>query len=264
MPGSQLSEWFVCFPQDSPARLRLFCFPYAGGSAWAFRSWPEWLPAGVEVLGIQLPGRGHRSNQKLLTSLQCVVEGASEAIAPLLDRPFAFFGHSLGALICFETARYLRSRQGVMAGRLFVSGRHPPHVDSASRSVHELPDAEFLGEVQKLNGLPAEVIANPELQRLVLPALRADFYIAETHQSHWEPPLDCPITAYGGSRDADVPEQSLQKWSQCTNGQFSLEMFPGDHFFIHSDERRLLRSVGHHLQGLLSTVPATFTHARIN
>jgi medium-chain acyl-[acyl-carrier-protein] hydrolase len=231
-------------------RLRLCCFPYAGGSAWIHRQWTEWLPIGVEVAAIQLPGRGHRASEPPYVRLQPLLDELEGTLIPYDDVPFAFFGHSLGSLIAFELARRLAS-YGSGPAHLFVSGRPAPGTPRRRPAIHELPDREFLEQVGRFNGLPAAVLANVELRELLLPVLRADFTVSETHHHVPGPRLSCPISAFGGDGDEDVTRHDLERWAEQTNSACTIEIFPGDHFFIHTAERSLLARLSESLRGIV-------------
>jgi len=239
-PTASLGGWIACHTPNPHARLRLFCFPYAGGSAPAFRTWTAGLPAKVEVCPVQLPGRGSRLSEPPFTRLAPLVETLAHVLSPLLDKPFAFFGHSLGALISFELARQLRRQYGVHPVRLFVSAASAPQIPPASAPLHALSDSALLKALCRLNGTPAEVLEHAELMQLMLPTLRADFAVYETYVYSAEPPLNCPVAAFGGLQDHRVGRSDLSAWRDQTCASFSLRMFPGDHFFLNTDQRLLL------------------------
>jgi medium-chain acyl-[acyl-carrier-protein] hydrolase len=232
-------------PCENP-RLRLFCFPYAGGGALIFRTWPDGLPADVEVCPVQFPGRGTRMRERPFTQLLPLVEALAEALVPLLDRPFAFFGHSLGALVSFELARRIRKRYGVHPVRIFVSGARAPQIPRRGTPIHTLPEKEFLAELRRLNGTPGEILDHQELMEIMLPLLRADFAVYETYVYSSEAPLNCPISAFGGLQDRGVNDCDLAAWRAQTAVSFSLRMFPGDHFFL--KQPHILRELSQELQ----------------
>jgi surfactin synthase thioesterase subunit len=213
-------------------RLRLFCFPHAGASALIYRSWQDGLPADIEVCPIQLPGRGTRMMERPFTQLAPLVEVLARALAPLLDMPFAFFGHSLGALVSFELALRIRREYGRHPVRLLVSAARAPQFPHLRSPIHALPEKEFLAEVRRLNGTPGELLDHKELMEIMLPLLRADFEVYETYSYSNETPLSCPISAFGGLQDQRVNDRDLLGWRAQTNGAFSLRMLPGDHFFL--------------------------------
>jgi medium-chain acyl-[acyl-carrier-protein] hydrolase len=243
----ETSSWFS-FPRQNPqASLRLFCFPYAGGNSLMFRKWPDYLPPHVEVCAVQLPGRGVRLSEPAFTQLPALVRAAARALLPYTDKPFAFFGHSMGASIGFELARQLRADNSPQPRHLFLSARNAPQVVVSSPRTYDLPEPEFIAELHRLNGTPKEVLEHEELMSFVIPILRADFALCHTY--HYQPgqPLDCPISVYGGLLDESVPRENLEGWREQTRAAFILRMFPGDHFFIHSDQLLLLRALSQEL-----------------
>jgi medium-chain acyl-[acyl-carrier-protein] hydrolase len=220
--------------------MRLFCFPYAGGGASIFRGWAEQLPKYLEVCPVQLPGRGGRMMESPFCSLGPLIEALTQAMLPYLDIPFTFFGHSMGAIICFELARQLRRRLLPEPLHLFASGRNAPQIREEGPFDYDLPDPEFIEKLRGLNGTPKEVLEHPELIKLMLPLLRADFALIQTYVYSPEPPLDCPITALGGTQDMDISREHLEAWREQTRRSFTLRMLPGDHFFPHTTQSILL------------------------
>jgi medium-chain acyl-[acyl-carrier-protein] hydrolase len=225
------------------AALRLFCFPYAGGGALVYRNWGKILPQDIDVCAVQLPGRGNRLLESPFNRMTLVVEAIGREIVPLLDRPYALFGHSMGAIISFELARLFR-RDGLPAPtHLFASGHKAPQIAKTEPFTYNLPEAEFIAELQRLNGTPKEVLDHPELMEIMIPLLRADFESIQTYLYKDEPPLDCPITALGGLHDQGIGRETLEPWREQTTAAFNLRMFPGDHFFLHSEQSSLLRVI---------------------
>jgi medium-chain acyl-[acyl-carrier-protein] hydrolase len=231
--------------------MRLFCFPYAGGSASVFRTWSSELPAEIEVLPIQLPGRETRLREAPFTHISQLLPKLTEVLRPYMTMPFAFFGHSLGALIAFELTRHLRREGEPGPVHLFMSGHRAPQRPNPDPPIHELPDAEFMEEVRQFNGTPEELLGNAEMMRLVLPFLRADFTIYETYVYTPEEPLDCSISALGGLGDVEVSREDSAAWRELTRGTFSLRMFPGNHFFLNSARRQVVQAVAQDLMRLL-------------
>jgi len=234
------NSWVSC-ASTPQTRLRLFCFPYAGGGGSIFRGWQDHLGAAVQVCPVQLPGRERRIAEKAFTDANLLVSAAARALRPYLDLPFALFGHSMGALICFELARYLRKEQNIQPACLFVSSRRAPQLPSRRPPIYALPDTELIEELRHLNGTPAEVLEHQELLELMLPILRADFKVVETYHYEDQPKLNCPIIAFGGLEDEDSSRAELEAWREQTASRFSLHMIPGDHFFIHTSSRLLLK-----------------------
>ena len=179
-----------------------------------------------------------------------LVEEIMETLTLYEDKPFAFFGHSMGALISFEVARRLRQEHRVGPARLFVSGCRAPHLPHRDKPTYDLPDPEFIEELKRLNGTPQEVFDNPELLHLMLPILRADFTLCQTYAYRSEPPLSCPISAFGGIQDDEVGRDGIAAWREQTSDSFSLRMLAGDHFFLHASQRLLLSFILRELQQL--------------
>jgi medium-chain acyl-[acyl-carrier-protein] hydrolase len=240
-------SWIACRKPNPQARLRLFCFPYAGTGASIFRTWSDGLPADVEVCPVQFPGRGTRLMETPFTQLSPLVDALAQALVPLLDKPFAFFGHSLGALVGFELARQLRRQSGAQPVRLFVSADRAPQIPHRERPIHALPEGEFLVELRRLNGIPGKVLEEAELMQIMLPVLRADFAVYETYVHSTESPLNCPISTFGGLQDHRVSRGDLEAWRDQTSGSFSLRMFPGDHFFWNTIQPLLLEVLSQEL-----------------
>lgn len=249
-----MTPWLVCPKPNPQARLRLFCFPYAGGNAMIYRQWQSSLPLNVEVCPVQLPGRGKRIKELPFDHAQALVEAAARALLPFFDKPFAFFGHSMGGLISFELARHLRRNYNLKPSQLFVSGRRAPQLAKSEAYTFNLPEAEFMEALHRLKGTPAEVLQQPELMQLMLPLLRADFALCETYAYTVEPPLDCPLSVFGGLEDGDVERQQLEAWASQTNAATKVRMLPGDHFFINTQQPLLLRALAHDLQHLMASL----------
>jgi medium-chain acyl-[acyl-carrier-protein] hydrolase len=237
------SPWIVYAKRNPGASRRLFCFPYAGAAAYVFNNWSKFLPNDMEVCAIQLPGRGKRLREPMHTRMSTLCEALYPAVKPLLDKPFVFFGHSMGAVISFELARLLRRERQPLPSHLFVSGRRAAQVREDEPPIYDLPEAEFIAELIRLNGTPREVLEHHELLELMLPLLRADFELIHTYEYSPEPPFAFPITAFGGLEDLEVSSEQLAAWREQTTSQFRLHMLPGDHFFIHRAQDSVLRII---------------------
>lgn len=247
------SPWFVfCSEQrQRDAQFRLFCFHYAGSGASIFRPWTKWLPDQVELVGVQLPGRENRSDEPLLHSMDLVTTPLADAVPPLLDKPFAFFGHSTGALISFELARVLRQRSLPQPRLLIVSGQDAPRVKPAVVR-HNLSDPEFIEVLRGCNGTPDVVLRNPALLEFLLPRIRADGAVYETYRYEHQPPLDCRIVVFHGVEDKMVNSRELSGWQLETRHSFHRYGFPGGHFFVHEAERAVVEHINRELEPFLS------------
>ena len=249
MSKTAKNPW-IAFRRPRPqARLLLLCFPYAGGGAMAYRKWTTELPEEIDVLPVQLPGRERRLAEAPFTRMEPLVDAVTEALTPVLDRPFAIFGHSMGGIVGYEVAQRLRREQGVEPAHLLVSARRAPHLPPDPDEDYKLPDDQFKQRLREMNGTPIEVLEHPELMALILPLLRADFELNDTYGPATHPPLTCPLTAFGGHDDAELPPGALEAWEEATTGRFELEMFEGDHFYLNRHRSRLLEAVASRLLG---------------
>lgn len=231
--------------------MRLFCFSYAGGSAASYYSWQAALDPAIEVCAIALPGRGARLGEPPVRSLALLVETLARIIGRERDLPFAFFGHSLGALVAFEVARHCQRNGAPMPERLFLSGSAAPPNRPLSRRLHELDDASLIAALRQYNGAPAAVLDEPELMALMLPTVRADFALAADYAYQREPALAVPLSVYGGEHDQHVCFDGLKQWRHETTGPTSLHCFPGDHFFIQSARQAVLAQLKSELTAML-------------
>jgi len=237
------SRWFTRLRPRPEARVRLVCFSSAGAGASAFARWPDLLPAEVEVWAVQLPGRETRRLERPMADLVSIVDEIEEHVQPLLDLPFAFFGHSMGALAAFETVRRL-SANGQDASMLFVSGRIAPHLSRVAEDLDALSDEAFIDLMDKrFGGIPSLLKEDMEFRELYLPPLRADAAAVSRYVHIDGPPLDCPIYALGGVDDRSVPRSALDAWDRHTASEFSTHVFPGDHFYIQTARAAVLSRI---------------------
>jgi medium-chain acyl-[acyl-carrier-protein] hydrolase len=207
------------------------------------------LAPDVEVCALQLPGRESRLREAPLTELDQVISAVTTAIRPYLTLPFAFFGHSMGAGMAFELSRSLARGGDPLPNHLFVSGRRGPRLPEPDPPIHDLPDDQFIAEMRdRYGGIPDEVAENPELLELLLPCLRADMTVFETHAFVDGDPVPCPISAFGGEGDWRAGPKELEAWRQETNGSFAMKMFPGGHFFIQTALAEVLQAVSAELR----------------
>ncbi|WCN82396.1 thioesterase II family protein [Micromonospora sp. LH3U1] len=243
-PAGRAQGWLAVPPRRRavPA-VRLICLPYAGGGSSAYTGWQELLGADVEVCPVELPGRQSRWRDPAYTQVGPLVEVLASALAGELDVPYALFGHSMGALVAFELVRELRRRGAPPPRILFAAGGLAPGLRRTSPNIHDQPDAIVVDRLRKLGGIDEEILAEPELLELLLPAIRADFSVCETYEYAPEPPLTCPIVAFAGDRDEDVPPERVAPWREHTSAGFALHVLPGGHFFPMTSRGALLRTV---------------------
>ncbi len=241
------NPWFSQYKPKTHAEVRLFCLPYAGGTALIYRKWPEILPPTIDVCALQPPGRGNRIIEPAFNRIEDLVKALVEVMRPYLDKPFALFGHSMGALISFELARCLRREVNLTPQQLFFSGHRAPQLPDPDPPTYNLPEKEFLAELRRLNGTPPEALENSELMQLMIPLLRADFALCQTYIYTIDAPFSCPISVFGGLQDIDVSRANLEAWRTQTTSNFSLHMFPGDHFYLHQAQPTLLQLIAQQL-----------------
>lgn len=247
MPQISADGWIVRYRQNEQAHLRLFCFSYAGGGASVFRPWPDLLPSDVEVCCIQLPGHEYRLAEPAYTRLRPLVETLAEAINPYLDRPFAFFGHSMGSLVSFELARQLRRAHDKHPVHLFIGAYRAPHLPNPNVKIYHLP-IEVFKVILRADGIPERILQNEELMQALLPTLRADFELCDTYEYREEAPLACPFSIFGGQEDMRVCQSDLEAWRVHGSEASSLSMLPGSHFFLHSAQDLLLAAISQELE----------------
>lgn len=205
-----------------------------------YAKWRRSLPTWLDVKPVELPGRGGRMAEPLVVEIDSLAAQLAGELNPLADnKPYALFGHSLGALLAFEVAHALAGRGAAAPTALLVSGTDAPSRRNEARYADLQTDEALLAEMKRLNGTPPEVLDNPELMAMALPVLSADFRLCGSYRHRHRTPLDCPLHVIGGISD-ETTEETLMAWRQETTGAFSLTLLEGDHFFIHSQERHLL------------------------
>ncbi|AKQ66527.1 thioesterase domain protein [Myxococcus hansupus] len=236
-------RWFPTRKPLTDPRVRLFCFPFAGGSVAIYNTWAQGLPAGVELCPVQLPGRERRLSEKPIDNLPALLDALLPALAPLLDRPFAFFGYSMGARISLELARRLQARNGPRPLGLFLGAAGPPVINTRE-PIHLLPEPQFIEALRRYDGTPEEIFKHRELLELVLPMLRADFAIAFTENGAQPAKLSVPLSVIGSPEDKHVPTENLERWrDETTSEDVRVRLFPGGHFFIKSQRDAILANV---------------------
>lgn len=239
----QSNSWLV--RKTSPQRrLRLYCFSYAGGSAYNYSSWQDQVDPGIEICAVQLPGRGARFGEVPFTSMHELVKTLAAVIAGQDRLPFAFFGHSLGGLLAFELARYCRRLGWATPRHLFASGSEAPGLRRSLEQFRNLDDDAMLQKLRQYNGTPPEVLQNEELMRLVLPTIRADFALVDDYRYVKDAPLNVDITVLTGRGDDHVSDECFNGWRRETDKACAQRWFDGDHFFINSHRAEVVASVG--------------------
>ncbi len=219
------SPWVLAPKDGQKAILKLFCFPPAGAGAAIYRTWPKALSPNIAVHRIQPPGRETRFREGLICQLDTYLDELLIELLPHLNGPFAFFGHSMGSIIAFSVAEKLRQNHGLLPEHIIVSAFRSPHAPPMKR-IHELPSDEFIRELRETyDGIPDQLLNEPEILKLTLPIVRADLAVVAGHSYIKQAPLACPISAFGGTDDKWVGESQLSEWHPHTSGEFNLTMF---------------------------------------
>ncbi len=231
--------WFARKASSADSQIRLFCFPYAGGGASIFREWSHALNVPVELATALLPGREARMGEAPRSDIIELTRELATAIAPLLDSPFMFFGHSMGALLAYTLCQELQCQRLPLPERLIVSAARPPHIPEAN-PLHHLDDAAFINALRRFSGTPEAILANEELMELFLPMLRADFALEETYKHYPQAALDVPVTAISGTQDQEVSPEEMAQWANHTSCDFEQVVIEGGHFFINDQRNELL------------------------
>lgn len=232
---------FVTFSQNAAPRLRLLCFSYAGAGANVFAPWKDLLGTDIDLIACQLPGRESRFRDPPFQRMSDALDELEPALAPLIDQPYAMFGHSMGALLAFELTRRIEAAGLRRPERLIVSGRRAPDLPSEPIHFADQCDEEFVGELRRMGGTPQELLDNPDILAALLPMIRADFRVCESYTYAPGAKLATPITAYGAHGDCDVGLEGVKGWSRFSIRPFTHRMFGGSHFFLNEDRGALIR-----------------------
>lgn len=235
-PSSRPPVRATALPFPRPTAIqRLFIFPHAGSGASYYHFLARELKdTPLEVHILQYPGREMRVREKPVSDMATMAQGLARDLHNLFaEKPFSFFGHSMGALLSFELTRHLREAGAALPRHLFLSGRQPPHFPPQNIQVETLDDTAFLDAVgRRYKALPAELLAHPEILELILPSLRADFTLMERHTHRQAPPLDTPFTLLNGVEDPWVDQPGVGEWQRHTQAPLRQRTFPGGHFYL--------------------------------
>jgi surfactin synthase thioesterase subunit/acyl carrier protein len=262
-------EGWLVFPRPNPlAKVRLFCFPYAGGNAAVYRPWVESLRPDIELVAVDPPGRAARVHERPIDDFDAFFDALLPAMARLTDRPMAFYGHCLGGITLYEAARRLRAQRGFELRHLFVSSSRAPRrllrvgkfeEDLLGRLLtlprydpfipaHAQKDEVFAELIRRFNiGASEEFLANDELKSLLMPAIRAEFRMASRYRFRADAAWDAPITCFVGAEDPYVTREDALAWSEHTRSSFKLHLRDGDHFLVVDDREFIVDAINREL-----------------
>ena len=252
LASTETGPWIRRFHPAPEAATCLVCFPHAGGSASFYYPVSKALSPGLDVLAIQYPGRQDRRHEPAIEDIETLAELITAELRPLTDRPLAFFGHSMGAVLAFEVARRLE-RDGVRPLVLFASGRRAP---SAVRdeSVHKFSDADLIAELERLSGTDTRMLGDEEVLRMILPSLRSDYTAIETYRYAPGSDLSCPIDVLVGDDDPHVSLAEATPWREHTTGQCDIEVFEGGHFYLNAHAEAVTGRIARRVHALRAAV----------
>jgi medium-chain acyl-[acyl-carrier-protein] hydrolase len=245
------NRWLLPVSRSPRPVLRLFCFPCAGGWGQMFYPWARRLSKEIDIWAVQLPGRAQRMREVLGTCMRQLSDEVALGIQSHLGVPYAFFGHSMGALMSFEVSRRLRSRRWPRPVHLFLSSSTAPDLCHLRPSLHTLTDEEIMLKLAGWNSMPAELNGNTEMIDVILPTLRSDFRLCDTYAYTEEPPLDIPMTVLGGKDDDEVPLDGLAAWKRQTAARFAVRTFPGGHFYFSSADDEFFAVLNHEIRRII-------------
>ncbi|MEG8179849.1 thioesterase [Nocardia terpenica] len=237
--------WFRRSQPTEQADHRLVCFPHAGGSASYFTPVARALAPDVDVLAVQYPGRQDRRSEPGIDDIGVLADRVHHIIRTWPSRPLTLFGHSMGAVVAFEVARRLRRDNPHHSLHLFVSGRRAPHIERTD-TVHLRDDAGIAAEVRSLGGTESQLLQDPEVLEMILPALRSDYRAVETYRFVPDGPPPCPITALTGDRDPHATPDEVREWARHSQNPFAAKVFPGGHFFLAERATEVLAVLSNH------------------
>lgn len=245
--NSDSARWIRSYGRV-PGGVPLFCFPHAGGAATFFYPWSASLAPGIEVLAVQYPGRQDRGAEQYVRNIPDLADQIHEALRPWLPETFAFFGHSMGAILAFEVASRIARDDGRGPAHFFASGRRAPS-RQRHEDLHRAATPALIAEMRSLGGTDQRIFNDNELLNLMLPTIRADYTAIETYRFESGPPLSCDITALIGDRDPRVTIDEAAAWAAHTTGGFDLRVYPGGHFYLTDCRAGVLDVVSSTLSG---------------
>jgi surfactin synthase thioesterase subunit len=245
-PAEDRDLWIRRYHPSPGGDIDLYCFPHAGGAATTYRPLSVTLSPDIEVRAIQYPGRQDRRSEACAPEIGALADALFDVIGAAVkaepDRRFAFFAHSMGAVVAFEVARRLQDASAPMPVRFFASGRRAPS-RRREENVHLRGDREFIAEMRRLGGTDQRLIDDDELLMLMLPTVRSDYRAIETYVYAPGPPLNCPISVLIGDSDPRVTADEARAWADHTTGEIGFHTFSGGHFYLDPQRDQVARVI---------------------
>jgi medium-chain acyl-[acyl-carrier-protein] hydrolase len=235
---------FIAKNERPNAQIRIFCFTYAGASAQSFLTWNNHVPDFIDITGFEMPAHGRR----LVESAPCrthqeAAKYIADTLEPVLDRPYALFGHCLGAVLAYEATRILKSRGAAQPVHLFASGARGPHFGIPIGDVKSMNNEQFIDHFNQVYGASMDILRNPQLGPLVLPVVKADAYMTQEYRYLPGPPVDYDVTVIAGEKDGDVNLEQMQGWTQHTTAKVTTRFYEGNHFFFLERSPQMLADI---------------------
>lgn len=241
----QENKWLITFKKNPQAKTRLFAFHHSGGGASTYFPWIKDLSPAVELIAIQLPGREGRFHEPLSNRIEDIVRNVSNEFAFYTDKPFFIFGHSLGALLSFEFAKFIRKTRSISPYYIIVSANKAPHIPLRRKSFSQLDIPSLKAELALYGGINKEILDNEEFFNIFYPILMNDFSIFENYSYKNSQPFLCDMLALSGTQDQSVQKKEILAWARHIKGHFKHISFPGDHFFLKSNQIKILKIINH-------------------
>jgi len=236
-------RWLRTFRRAERSDLRLVCFPHAGGNANVFQPWAGLLDGATDLLAVCYPGRQDRVLEPCVDQMDVLAERISDVLVPYLDRPVAFFGHSMGASVAYEVTLLLESRYGFTPSVLFVSGHGAPHICRVELDPDLADDEYLLSRIGALGEVDPVLLQSPKLRELIMPSLRGDLRMLYRHLPREPAKVQAPIVAYLGTEDPTCTTTTVRAWGELTTGGFEMATFPGDHFYLVPEQDQVVAAV---------------------
>lgn len=236
-------KWCVTYKKNPKAILRIFCFPYSGGGASAYFPWIDKLSSSLELVSIQLPGRENRFHEPLVSNLDVIIAELCKEFERYKEKPFIVFGHSLGALLCYEFVKGVHKLYNTYPKHMFISASKAPHMPFRIKKLSHLSDVQVIKELSVYGGIDQTLKENIQILKIFLPIFRNDFSIGENYSYRKFTPFPFNITVFHGVNDPTVKEEEINAWQKYTTGHFESFSFEGGHFFIKNKQDEILKVI---------------------